>query len=228
MEPIVVSWSGGKDSTLVLKKLQASEEYEVAGLFTAFAGENKMVNFHYTTYDLIQAQADALGIPLYPVWLSENAKNEEYEKKHYELFREISKEGISTVAFGDIFLESIRDYRDRMLREAGINGEYPLWKLDPGKLVREFVNSGYKAVLTAVDILQLDRAYLFRELNEDLLSAFPEAVDLCGENGEYHSFVYDGPGFKYPVRIRGGDEYQRDFRPGAEMCLQVCEPVLAG
>ncbi len=226
MEQIVLSWSGGKDSAIALKRLLDAEVYEVVGLLTAFSGIQKKVSLHHTHYDLIKAQADAIGIPLIPIYLSENAKNEEYEKKHMEQFKELKEQHVFKIAFGDIHLQPIREYRDQMLQKVGVQGVYPIWENDTHQLMREFINAGFKAVTTAIDKIEMDDEYLEREIDNQFLQDIPNEIDPCGENGEYHSFVYNGPYFKHPLQVKFNHVFEADFRPKIEMKLKIGQMTL--
>ena len=222
MRKVVLSWSGGKDSMMALKRLKANPENEVTGLMTAFSGEAEVVNLHHIPKGLIQKQADALGLNLYPIHLSEKPKNEEYEAKHQGLFQQLKAENIYDIAFGDIHLEPIREYRDRLLKASDMEGHYPLWQTDPSDLAKEFLSSGYEALITSLDTLQLPDSWLNQNLSFDFLEHFQESnIDPCGENGEYHTFVWNGPDFKQPVNYEVLGTSEMDFRPEIDMKLKV-------
>jgi len=222
MKKVVLSWSGGKDSMMALKRLWKDPETEVCGLMTAFSGEDEVVNLHYVPYHLIRKQAEALNLELFPVYLPEKASNEVYEREHKALFKQLKLLGISTIAFGDIHLEPIREYRDRLLADSGMEGHYPLWQASPTLLVREFFQSGFEAIVTAIDQLQVPVRFLGKPLSDELMQVLEQLdSDPCGENGEYHTFVCNGPGFQNSLSIEAGEQFEMDFRPEISMRLLV-------
>lgn len=222
MRKVVLSWSGGKDSMMALKRLEDDPETEVCGLMTAFSGEQEVVNLHYLPYSLIEKQAKALDLKLYPIYLTDKAPNEEYERKHQELFDQLKKQGIEEVAFGDIHLEPIREYRDRLLAANAMKGNYPLWQENPLNLVDEFLDSGFETLITSIDSLQMPTHLLTQQLSHNVLETLAAYnLDPCGENGEYHTFVFNGPGFRSPIVINFGQSFENDFRPEIDMCLKV-------
>jgi uncharacterized protein (TIGR00290 family) len=159
---------------------------------------------------LLEQQADSLGIPLHPVLITKNASNAEYEARMAEAFAIYRERGINRVAFGDLFLEDIRAYRERLLAENAMLGLYPIWKRDTRALINEFIDQGFKTAVVCVDPKQLDPWFLGRVVDKDFLSQLPVEVDPCGENGEFHTFVFDGPMFRYPIKIRFGEKICRD------------------
>lgn len=223
MKQIILSWSGGKDSAMTLNALKASKDYEVVGLLTAFSGDDQLVNLHYTPYQLIKAQADAMGIPLHPIYLSANAANKEYEAKHEAKLRELKMEGIEHVAFGDIHLAPIREYRDQLMESIGVIPVYPLWHQPPSELMQNFLDQGHKAIVTAIDSLMLGVQFLGQTLSHEFINQLPPEVDSCGENGEFHSFLYDGPLFRYPLNVECQSTFENDLRPQIEMKLKACQ-----
>ena len=222
MTKVVLSWSGGKDSMTALHRLQKDQGTKVCGLMTAFHGKEEVVNLHYIPISLINKQADALGLDLYPIYLTDNAPNVEYESKHKAMFAQLQEQGIHETAFGDIHLEPIREYRDRLLAESGMGGNYPLWHEEQVALLGEFLDAGYEAIITSIDALKVPERFLGQKLNRNVMRELEELnLDPCGENGEYHTFVFNGPGFQFPVEFAVGEEFEQDFRPEVEMKLRV-------
>jgi len=198
-ERVLLSWSGGKDSALALHELSRSGAYDVAALLTTVTEGTHRVGMHAVPRELVAAQADALGIALREIAIPPFPPNEVYEARLQSVLEEYAALGIRRVAFGDLFLEDIREYRERTLARLGMSGLYPIWRRDTAVLAREFVALGFRAVLVCVDLRALDRSFAGRLLDERLLADLPPGADPCGENGEFHSFVFDGPGFRRPV-----------------------------
>ncbi len=206
-ERIILAWSGGKDSSLALYKLK--ESYEVSALITTITKDYDRISMHGVRRKLLEAQARSLDIPLSIVFIRKDASNEEYEKAMKELMLYYKDRGFEKVAFGDIFLEDVRRYREENLKKIGMSALFPLWGEDTRKLAREFINLEFKAIVTAVDSKFLDRKFVGRIYDEDFLEDLPDNVDPCGENGEFHTFVYDGPIFKNKVDFKIGEIVQR-------------------
>ena len=209
-ERILQSWSGGKDSCLTLAKLLSDGTWSVAALVTTVTEGYERVSMHGVRQALLREQAAALGLPLEVVYIPQNATNEIYEARMEETFARYGREGVATIAFGDLFLADIRRYREQWLARAGIRPVFPLWMRDTRDLARRFVDEGFEAVVTCVDTRVLDRGFAGRRFDHALLADLPETVDPCGENGEFHTFVYGGPIFRQPLRIAGGEVVQRD------------------
>jgi uncharacterized protein (TIGR00290 family) len=205
-----VSWSGGKDSCLALHEIQKSNDYRVAALLTTVTRDYDCVSMHGVRRVLLKRQAEALGLPLHEVFITKDATNEEYEAKMAEAFSAYREGGIDSVVFGDIFLEEIRDYRDQFLARHDMRGIYPVWQRDTTEFVREFIQLGFKAVVTCVDGRVLDPSFAGMKVDENFLSALPARVDPCGENGEFHTFVFDGPLFKEEVKFSLGERVERN------------------
>jgi len=158
---------------------------------------------------LLEKQAAALGFPLHKVLISKDASNQEYETQLIEAVYEYRNRGINSIVFGDLFLEDIKNYRDQFLGRHDLNGIYPVWLRDTSQFIREFVELGFKAITTCVNNEVLDQSFVGRLIDEDFLSALPSNVDPCGENGEFHTFVYDGPNFRTPIKFSTGEKVQR-------------------
>ncbi|MBL8150578.1 MAG: diphthine--ammonia ligase [Blastocatellia bacterium] len=196
---LLLSWSGGKDSLLALDTLL--KESHVPLLFTTFNQFGKIA-IHGVEIGLIEKQAEALGLDLIKVEIPKNATNNEYEEKLSVALSELSF--IDSIAFGDLFLEDIRTYRENFFSKISIKTLFPLWKSDPKSLLEYFIQSGFKAVVTSVNQSFLDQSWVGVELDSQFFQKLPEGIDLCGENGEYHTFVYDGPVFKNRIEFQKG------------------------
>jgi uncharacterized protein (TIGR00290 family) len=213
-QDVLVAWSGGKDSTLALREIVRGRRYRVAALLTTVTGEYDRISMHGVRRTLLERQAASLGLPLEQVVISPGATNAEYEEQMGGTLQALRHRvpGLDTVIFGDLFLAEIRAYRERMLARIGMRGLFPLWLRDTRKLAHQFVRLGYRAVLVCVDAEQLAAEFAGREFDAALLRDLPLAVDPCGENGEFHTFVYAGPGFRQDVRHERGAVVLRDQR----------------
>jgi uncharacterized protein (TIGR00290 family) len=207
---VVVSWSGGKDSCLALQELQQTPDVSVAALATTLTRDFDRISMHGVRRSLLERQAASLGLPLHLVEISMGAGNEEYETAMGQAFACFREQGITSVAFGDLFLEDVRAYRERLLERHGMVGRYPVWGRDTGVLIREFIGQGFRTAVVCVDPAQLDPSFAGRVIDEQFLADLPPHVDPCGENGEFHTFVFDGPIFSEPVRFSFGETVCRD------------------
>jgi uncharacterized protein (TIGR00290 family) len=210
--PILLSWSGGKDSAMSLYTLQLSRQYTVIALLTTVNQDYDRISMHGVRRSLLEQQAAALGLSVTPVYLSARSSNEEYEAQMEIGLRNVQADGIETVAFGDIFLIDLRAYRERNLARIGMSGLFPIWKRDTRELAQTFISLGFKAVITCVDTQALDEAFAGRLFDESFVRDLPDGVDPCGENGEFHSFVFAGPIFKQPLAISIGEKVLRENR----------------
>ncbi|HEX3036109.1 MAG TPA: diphthine--ammonia ligase [Thermodesulfobacteriota bacterium] len=211
-EKVLFSWSGGKDSTMALYEIQKSQRYEVVALLTTVTRNYDRVSMHGLRITLLEAQASSLGFTLEKIFISKNASNNEYESKMEEILLKYTRQGVSSVVFGDIFLEDLRKYREDNLAKVGMKGVFPVWKKDTAGLAHEFIDSGFKAVIICVDSNALDGKFAGNIFDKKFLSELPRTVDPCGENGEFHTFVYDGPIFKESILYTVGDVVLRDSR----------------
>ena len=205
----LLSWSSGKDSAWTLHVLR-TRGVEVAGLLTTVNRDMKRVAMHAVREELLEAQARAAGLPLRTVPIPHRCTNEDYERAMGAAMSRARDEGITAVAFGDLFLADIRRYREEKLRGTGIEPIFPLWGRDTAALAREMIAGGLRARLTCVDPKQLDASFVGREFDERLLAELPPSCDPCGEKGEFHTFTYAGPMFASPVAIEGGEIVHRD------------------
>jgi uncharacterized protein (TIGR00290 family) len=160
---------------------------------------------HGVRHELLETQAASLGLPLWLNVVATGMTNAEYEASMGEAFKTCRDQGIDAIGFGDLFLEDIRAYRDRLVAAHGLRPLYPVWERDTNRLVREFIMQGYRTVVVCVDPRQLDPSFVGRVIDQQFLADLPPQVDPCGENGEYHSFVFDGPGFREPIRFTQGE-----------------------
>jgi uncharacterized protein (TIGR00290 family) len=219
-ERVLMVWSGGKDSTFALYHLLRDPRYEVVALLTTVTREYERVSMHGVRYALLQAQARAIGLPLLTVWIPPDASNTAYEEAMQGVLEAMAAQGVRTAAFGDLFLEDVRAYRERMLGQVGWRGLFPIWGLPTGQVAREILAVGFRAVVVCVDTQVLSSSFAGREFNEGFLADLPPGVDPCGENGEFHTFVYAGPILHRPVPFVRGQQVVRgrwaycDLLPG--------------
>jgi len=210
MTRTLLSWSSGKDSAWSLHLLRESGEYEIVGLLTTFNGAADRVAMHGVRRSLVKAQAEAAGLPLWDVDLPWPCSNDDYECAMRTVCDRALQAGIECMAFGDLFLTDIRDYREKQLHGTGLQPVFPVWGIPTDKLAHEMIAAGLRAKLTCVDCKQLEPDFAGREFDEKLLSDLPAGADPCGENGEFHSFVYAGPMFHGPVQVEPGEVVRRD------------------
>lgn len=208
--PIVVSWSGGKDSALALHALLMDPTVDVRGLLTTVTDEYDRVSMHGVRMELVAEQAASLGLPLHVSRIPPACTNEWYEAVTSSTLLRLRGEGIQAIAFGDLFLADVRAYRERLVHGTGLRALFPLWGRPTAALAREFVLAGFRALLACVDPRQLDVSHCGDEFDDTLLDALPASADPCGENGEFHTFVYDGPMFAWPIAPQRGDVVHRD------------------
>lgn len=212
MEKILFTWSGGKDSAMALYELQKVNNYKITALLTTVTAGYNRISMHGVRNTLLEQQIKSLGLPLEKVQISKNSSNEEYEAKIKNALLRYQAQGVSLVAFGDIFLEDLRRYREENLLKIGLKGVFPLWKRDTTRLAHAFIDLGFKAVISCVDSKYLDKSFVGRVFDKQFLSELPSGVDPCGENGEFHSFVYKGPTFKSQIPYKKGEVVLRDNR----------------
>jgi uncharacterized protein (TIGR00290 family) len=206
----LLSWSGGKDSCLTLWKLQRDPGLRVEALLTTVTRDYDRISMHGVRCALLQRQAENLGLPLHTVSISKGSSNADYEAEMGRALSHYRGLGVAQVAFGDLFLEDIRAYRQKLLDAHRMQGVYPLWGRDTAQLVREFIALGFRSVVVCVDPTKLDPRFAGRIIDAAFLAELPAGVDPCGENGEFHSFVFDGPCFTQPVRFALGERVCRE------------------
>lgn len=208
-----INWSGGKDAAFALWQLRQTPGYEVKHLFTTLSGAFRRVSMHGVREELLDEQARQTGLPVKKAFLPEHASMEDYNHIMREALDEFQAAGIRHAVFGDIFLEDLRAYRESQLAQAGMEGVFPLWKQDSATLVRNFIAAGFKAVIVCVNAKYLPASFAGRLIDEAFLADLPPGVDPCGENGEFHSFVFDGPLFAAPVPFTIGETVERVYSP---------------
>jgi uncharacterized protein (TIGR00290 family) len=207
---ILFSWSGGKDSAMALYEIKKAKGYEIVALLTTVTDGYHRVSMHGVREELLERQAESLGLRLHKILIPLNPTNEEYESIMAEVLTEYKNENIHSVAFGDVFLEDLRKYREENLAKMGMEGIFPIWKRDSRELARTFIDLGFRAITTCVDSKVLDSSFVGREFNYDFLRRLPPHVDPCGENGELHSFVFSGPNFREEITFTIGETVLRD------------------
>lgn len=212
MNRLILAWSGGKDSALALRLMQSQSDISINSLLTTITEEYERISMHGVRIDLLHRQARALGLPVDIVCISPKADDQEYRRNMAAVLIRHQQQGVSGVVFGDIFLEDVRAYREANLAEIGMQAVFPLWKRDTRQLAQEFIASGFKAIVTCIDGDVLPQSFVGRSFDRQFLADLPAPVDPCGENGEFHTFVFDGPIFHYPVSFCGGEVVLRDNR----------------
>jgi uncharacterized protein (TIGR00290 family) len=210
MKRILLSWSSGKDSAWTLHVLRQQSEYEIAGLLTTFNEAADRVAMHGVRRSLVEQQAAAAGLPLWSIPLPWPCSNEQYEGLMTKACAKAVAEGIEAIAFGDLFLEDVRAYRMKQMAGTGLEPLFPVWGEPTNGLAREMVDSGLKAILTCVDTRKLNADFAGRRFDANLLAGLPTGIDPCGENGEFHSFVYGGPMFNSEIDVIAGETVVRD------------------
>jgi uncharacterized protein (TIGR00290 family) len=207
---ILLSWSSGKDSAWALHVLRSAGEFEVVGLVTTINERHDRVAMHAVRTALLEAQAEAVGLPLWKIPIPDRSTNDQYETAMRAVVERARNEAIFGFAFGDLFLEDIRRYRERQLAGTGLTPIFPLWQRPTAALAAEMVDAGLRAVLTCVDPKVLSPEFAGRRFDRDLLASLPPQIDPCGENGEFHTFAYAGPMFRAAVTIEVGQRLERD------------------
>lgn len=210
MTRILLSWSSGKDSAWALHVLRQRSDYEIVGLLTTLNREFDRVAMHGTRRSVLDAQATAAQLPLWDVPLPWPCSNADYEARMREVCVRAVDEKIDAMAFGDLFLEDVRAYREEQLRDTGLQPLFPLWQIPTAALAREMIASGLRAKLTCVDTQQLSKDFAGKDFGERLLNELPSNVDPCGERGEFHTCVYSGPMFGSPINLEAGEIVIRD------------------
>ena len=211
-EAVLMSWSGGKDSALALNEILKNGTYRVAALLTTVTEDYDRISMHGVRRILLEQQAASLGFPLEQVLIPKDASNEVYEANMGRALAKYRNEGVAAVVFGDIFLEDLRKYREERLARVDMTGVFPIWMRDTKELAKSLISLGFKAITTCIDTNVLGKDFVGRLIDEQFLADLPSFVDLCGENGEFHSFVFDGPIFNEPVRFSVGEKVLRDER----------------
>ena len=198
------NWSGGKDSALALYKILQSKQYNIQCLLTNVNATHERISMHGVRRSLLEVQAESIGIPLQTIELPEQPTMVEYEQTMMKKIHQLKSEGYDHAIFGDIFLEDLKNYREQKLKEASIECLFPLWQIDTTDLIKEFIALGFKAIVVCINEHYLDKSFCGRLIDESFINDLPGNVDVCGENGEFHSFVFDGPIFKQSINFNTG------------------------
>jgi len=207
----IFNWSSGKDSALTLYKILQNQDYQIAYLLTSVNQQFKRISMHGVRVELLQEQAQSIGLPLKIIEIPEMPTMEVYDKIMNESLTDLKKEGITHSIFGDIFLEDLRKYREEQLAKVGLKGVFPLWKIPTKDLIHEFIRLGFKTIVVCVNERYLDKKFVGRIIDEDFVNDLPDNVDVCGENGEFHTFTFDGPIFSEPVNFEIGEIVYRKY-----------------
>ena len=212
--PVALSWSGGKDSALTLQQLRTGGEHDVVALLTSVTRGYDRVSIHGVRRTLLEAQARVLGLPLIEVWLEPTSSDAAYQRAFLDALDVLTREhpAVKHIAFGDLYLRDVRDYRDRLLAGTPYRGLYPLWERPTRALAESFIADGFEATLVCVDETQLDARFVGRRFDRALLADLPESADPCGENGEFHTFVHGGPIFSQSIEVVPGEVVRREER----------------
>ena len=212
LEKVIVSWSSGKDSALALYEVIHNPDYDVIGLLTTIDRSTNWISMHNVHRNLVEQQSGSIGIPLEVVSFDPDDGFDSYETSMRRTLNEYQQQGVSAVVSGDIFLEELRKVREDNLAQIGLRGIFPLWKRNTRELAETLVQNGFKAVITSVDTAVLSSNFLGQVIDTQFLASLPPGVDPCGENGEYHSFVFDGPYYQAPIQFTLGKVTSYDDR----------------
>lgn len=210
------NWSGGKDSSFTLYKVLQADTFEVKALLTNISEEYERISMHGVRKELLIAQAQQLNIPLHTLSLPKGIEMEAYGKLVNSKIAEFKRAGIDTAIFGDIFLEDLRKYREDQLAKVGIKAAFPIWKKDTRELVEEFIELGFKAYVVCCNARLMGKEFVGCLIDEDFLANLPKEVDPCGENGEFHSYVFDGPIFQEEIKVKVGEKILRSYQKEEE------------
>ncbi|MDT0293844.1 diphthine--ammonia ligase [Mesonia ostreae] len=217
-----LNWSSGKDALIALHIVHKAGGYDIQKLVTTINDDLQRVSMHGVSVNLLQAQANALQLPLHMIALRGSVSLSVYNETMNEHMQKLIKEGFGYAIFGDILLEDLKTYREKELSKVGLQAVFPLWKKDTLSLAREFIDLGYKAIVVCTSAKNLDASFCGREFNHKFLKDLPHDVDPCGENGEFHTFVYDGPLFKHPISFKKGEKVMRSYEPSNKNADDDC------
>lgn len=205
MKDVIVSWSGGKDSAYAVYTLLKDKKYNIKGLFSTISEKEKRLPAHEVKSVFIREQAKSIGLPYHEVILPDHPSNEVYEQLVGNQLKKFKQQGINTVVYADLLLEDMKLYRDEFMKKYDVEGLYPLWKKDTLQHARDFVSEGFRAIVTTVDLEKLPAKMIGKVLDHDMINSFPDYVDPSGEFGEFHTFVFDGPMFNYPINVQASE-----------------------
>ena len=226
-----MNWSGGKDSSLALYHILNDKKYSVEKLLTNISSQYQRVSMHGVREELLQQQADAIGIPLQKIILPDQPSMADYEAHMMKTMKQLQEEKFTNSIFGDIFLEDLKIYRETQLAKVGITGVFPLWKRDTTELINEFIDLGFKTIVVCINEKYLDKSFCGRIIDKDFIKDLPQNVDVCGENGEFHTFVFDGPIFKNPVSYKKGEIVYKKYdapKSAADACFTKADATQYG
>ncbi|MDV3954567.1 diphthine--ammonia ligase [Elizabethkingia anophelis] len=226
-EKVLMNWSGGKDSAMALYNILNNKNYKVEGLLTSVNAANQRISMHGVSGEVLVKQAESIGLPLTKINLPEASDMTAYENIMEQTLSTFTEQGIETSVFGDIFLEDLRKYREQQLEKIGWKAVFPLWKKDTRNLVYEFLELGFRTRICCINKQYLDSDFLGCDLDEYLIDKLPENVDPCGENGEFHTFVYAGPVFQNNLSIKNGERVEKSYNhDGKAYGYEFCDILL--
>lgn len=211
MQKAIFNWSGGKDSSFALWKVLKENKFSIEYLLTSMSAEHKRISMHGVSEYLLDQQAKSIDLPIRKIYIQEDSSLETYNSVIDKEMKYAKSIGVDNSIFGDIFLEDLREYREKQLKSVGIKGHFPIWKMDTLELVKEFIDSGFKAVIVSANARLLDKSFCGRIIDHDFINSLPVGVDPCGENGEFHSFVFDGPIFSKPIGVEVGETIKKKY-----------------
>lgn len=218
------NWSSGKDSALALYKILQNPEFKIEYLLTSVNQQFQRISMHGVRVELLEAQAKSIGLPLKIMQIPEMPTMEVYENVMTKTLTELKEQGITHSVFGDIFLEDLRKYREDKLAQIGFEGVFPIWKIPTHDLIQEFINLGFKTIVVCVNERFLDKSFVGRIIDQSFINDLPENVDVCGENGEFHTFTFDGPIFSEPINFEVGETVYRKYeKPKTESSNTACD-----
>ncbi|KDN53814.1 Dph6-related ATP pyrophosphatase [Flavobacterium seoulense] len=224
MNKALFNWSSGKDSALALYKILQNPDFSIEYLLTSVNQQFQRISMHGVRVELLEQQAKSIGIPLEIMQIPEMPTMEVYENVMQERLEKLKKEGITHSVFGDIFLEDLRQYREDKLVTMGLEGVFPIWKVPTKDLIQEFISLGFKTIVVCVNERFLDKSFVGRIIDQQFIDDLPDAVDVCGENGEFHTFTFDGPIFKKPIDFEIGEIVYRKYeKPKQETSNTACD-----
>lgn len=213
----IFNWSSGKDSAFALYKILNSNQFEIVSLITSINERYRRVSMHGLSEELLEKQAESIGISLQKIMLPESPSIDEYNSIMNLTLKELKQKGITHSIFGDIFLEDLRKYREEKLNEVGLKAVFPLWKENTKDLIQEFLSLGFKTIVICVNENFLDKSFVGRIIDQQFIDDLPENVDPCGENGEFHTFTFDGPIFQFPIKFKIGEIIRKTYpKPSSE------------
>lgn len=215
MKKAIFNWSGGKDSAFALHKCLQNKEFDVVALFTSISYETKRISMHGVRLELLDKQAELLDLPLITISLPKETSMEVYNTIMQTQMNNFKLQKIDYSIFGDIFLQDLREYREKQLSKIGMDAVFPLWKRNTTELINEFIDAGFKTIVTAVDASKLGKEFVGRVIDKQFIADLPKDVDPCGENGEFHTFVFDGPLFNEPIKFSKGEIVRKEYKAGA-------------